>query len=144
MSQAAKGVRRRPRNLLQRKGIVEHSSNDLPPIPEKRYFTIGEAARLCKVKTHTLRYWEKEFEELSPSKRRGRRYYQQQDLEVIRNIRSLLHDKGFTVTGARQRMADSSKSFGSQAKSDSDNYDRYRQAVREMIVELDDILNSSS
>ena len=78
---------------------------DLPPIPAKRYFTIGEVSELCGVKPHVLRYWEQEFEQLKPVKRRGnRRYYQRHDVIMIRQIRSLLYEQGFTIGGARQRM----------------------------------------
>ena len=77
-----------------------------PPIPSKRYFTIGEVGQLCDVKSHVLRYWEQEFELLKPIKRRGnRRYYQRHDIELIRLIRTLLYDQGFTIAGARQQLA---------------------------------------
>src|SRR3954467_2512640 len=79
---------------------------DLPPIPAKRYFTISEVSELCGVKPHVLRYWEQEFTQLKPVKRRGnRRYYQRQDVILIRQIRTLLYEQGFTIGGARQRMA---------------------------------------
>ena len=81
------------------------SSEELPAIPGKRYFTIGEVSELCNVKPHVLRYWEQEFPQLKPVKRRGnRRYYQRQDVLTIRLIRSLLYDQGYTIGGARQRM----------------------------------------
>ncbi len=81
------------------------SNRELPPIPAKRYFTIGEVSELCEVKPHVLRYWETEFTSLKPVKRRGnRRYYQRHDVLTIRQIRSLLYDQGFTITGARQRL----------------------------------------
>lgn len=77
----------------------------LPAVPEKRYFAIGEVARLCGVKPHVLRYWEQEFPQLCPSKRRGnRRYYQRDDVFTIRKIRHLLYEEGFTISGARQRL----------------------------------------
>jgi len=77
----------------------------LPSVPEKRYFAIGEVARLCGVKPHVLRYWEQEFPQLSPSKRRGnRRYYQRDDVYTVRKIRHLLYEEGFTISGARQRL----------------------------------------
>ncbi len=83
------------------------SSNELPPIPGKRYFTIGEVSELCAVKPHVLRYWEQEFPDLKPVKRRGnRRYYQQHDVQMVRQIRHLLYDQGFTIGGARQRLAE--------------------------------------
>jgi DNA-binding transcriptional MerR regulator len=81
------------------------ANRELPPIPAKRYFTIGEVSELCDVKPHVLRYWETEFPGLKPVKRRGnRRYYQRHDVLTIRQIRSLLYDQGFTITGARQRL----------------------------------------
>ena len=78
---------------------------ELPAIPEKRYFTIGEVSVLCAVKPHVLRYWEQEFTVLRPGKRRGsRRYYQEKDIQTARNIRELLYDRGFTINGARQEL----------------------------------------
>ena len=79
--------------------------NTLPSIPAKRYFTIGEVAQLCGVKPHVLRYWEQEFTQLRPMKRRGnRRYYQHHEVLMIRRIRDLLYDQGFTISGARNRL----------------------------------------
>lgn len=81
------------------------ASNPFPPIPAKRYFTIGEVGILCGVKPHVLRYWEQEFTQLKPVKRRGnRRYYQHQEVLLIRRIRELLYDQGFTINGARNRL----------------------------------------
>ena len=78
----------------------------LPEIPAKRYFAIGEVAELCGVRPHVLRYWEQEFPQLKPVKRRGnRRYYLREDVEVVRTIRRLLHEQGFTISGARQQLA---------------------------------------
>jgi DNA-binding transcriptional MerR regulator len=80
----------------------------LPPIPAKRYFTIGEVSELCCVKPHVLRYWEQEFTQLKPVKRRGnRRYYQHHEVLLIRRIRDLLYEQGFTISGARNRLGDS-------------------------------------
>jgi DNA-binding transcriptional MerR regulator len=80
-------------------------SKSLPPIPAKRYFTIGEVSELCGVKPHVLRYWEQEFTQLKPVKRRGnRRYYQHHEVLLIRRIRDLLYEQGFTINGARQRL----------------------------------------
>jgi DNA-binding transcriptional MerR regulator len=82
-----------------------HSKGPLPPIPAKRYFTIGEVSELCGVKPHVLRYWEQEFTQLKPVKRRGnRRYYQHHEVLLIRRIRELLYDQGFTISGARNRL----------------------------------------
>jgi DNA-binding transcriptional MerR regulator len=79
----------------------------LPPIPAKRYFTIGEVSELCGVKPYVLRYWEQEFTQLKPMKRRGnRRYYQHHEVLLVRRIRELLYDQGFTISGARNRLAD--------------------------------------
>ena len=81
--------------------------DDLPPIPAKRYFTIGEVSELCGVKPHVLRYWEQEFNQLKPVKRRGnRRYYQHHEVLLVRRIRQLLYDEGFTISGARNRLDD--------------------------------------
>lgn len=82
-------------------------NNELPIIPAKRYFTIGEVSELCDVKPHVLRYWEQEFPQLRPVKRRGnRRYYQRQDVILVREIRALLYQEGYTIGGARQRLID--------------------------------------
>ncbi len=80
-------------------------NSELPPIPAKRYFTIGEVSELCAVKPHVLRYWEQEFSQLRPVKRRGnRRYYQHHEVLLIRKIRELLYEQGFTINGARNRL----------------------------------------
>ncbi len=84
---------------------AESLSLPLPPIPAKRYFTIGEVSELCGVKPHVLRYWEQEFTQLKPVKRRGnRRYYQHHEVLLIRRIRELLYEQGFTISGARNRL----------------------------------------
>jgi DNA-binding transcriptional MerR regulator len=113
--------------------MLEPGNNDeLPPIPGKRYFTIGEVSELCAVKPHVLRYWEQEFPQLKPVKRRGnRRYYQRQDVLIIRQIRSLLYDEGFTIGGARQRLT------GEEAKTD---LSQSQQIVRQLRMELEEIL----
>jgi len=83
------------------------SKTTLPPIPAKRYFTIGEVSDLCGVKPHVLRYWEQEFTQLKPVKRRGnRRYYQHHEVILIRRIRDLLYEQGFTINGARHQLED--------------------------------------
>ena len=87
--------------------MPDHSriKTELPPIPAKRYFTIGEVSDLCAVKPHVLRYWEQEFAQLKPVKRRGnRRYYQHHEVLLIRRIRDLLYEQGFTINGARHRL----------------------------------------
>jgi len=86
--------------------MESHKPNsELPPIPAKRYFTIGEVSELCGVKAHVLRYWEQEFTQLNPVKRSGnRRYYQHHEVVLIRRIRELLYEQGFTISGARNRL----------------------------------------
>lgn len=107
-------------------------NNELPVIPGKRYFTIGEVSELCAVKPHVLRYWEQEFPQLKPVKRRGnRRYYQRDDVLTIRQIRSLLYDQGYTIGGARQRMVDESSNGGPL---------NVKAVIRETIEELEDVL----
>ena len=92
--------------LGQQKLLVPDVSSDGLAIPAKRYFTIGEVSRLCSLKSHVLRYWEQEFPQLQPNKRRGnRRYYQRHDVELICRIRHLLYEQGFTIEGARQQLA---------------------------------------
>ncbi|HAD09539.1 MAG TPA: MerR family transcriptional regulator [Porticoccaceae bacterium] len=115
--------------------MLEPSNNDqLPAIPGKRYFTIGEVSELCDVKPHVLRYWEQEFPTLSPVKRRGnRRYYQRQDVLLIRQIRSLLYDQGFTIGGARQRLE------GENVKEEAT---QTRQIVQQTVAELEEILEA--
>jgi DNA-binding transcriptional MerR regulator len=115
--------------------MLEPSNNDeLPVIPGKRYFTIGEVSDLCAVKPHVLRYWEQEFPQLKPVKRRGnRRYYQRQDVLVIRQIRSLLYDQGFTIGGARNRLE------GEDARED---LTQTQQIVRQMRTELEELLKT--
>jgi len=108
------------------------SNNELPAIPGKRYFTIGEVSDLCCVKPHVLRYWEQEFPQLKPIKRAGnRRYYQRQDVMMVRQIRDLLYDKGFTIGGARQKLS------GNDTRND---LTRSRQIVKQLRKELEDVL----
>jgi len=109
------------------------NNNELPPIPGKRYFTIGEVSELCNVKPHVLRYWEQEFPQLSPVKRRGnRRYYQRQDVIIIRQIRALLYEQGFTIGGARQQLeSDDTKTDANQSQ----------QIVRQLRAELEEVLD---
>lgn len=106
-------------------------NNELPVIPGKRYFTIGEVSELCAVKPHVLRYWEQEFPQLKPVKRRGnRRYYQRQDVLTIRQIRTLLYEQGFTIGGARQQLSADGRTDGNgELKTES------------IITELEEILS---
>tara|TARA_R110002167_G_scaffold18753_14_gene69902 strand:+ start:362 stop:721 length:360 start_codon:yes stop_codon:yes gene_type:complete len=108
-------------------------NNELPPIPGKRYFTIGEVSELCGVKAHVLRYWEQEFDDLSPVKRRGnRRYYQREDVLMIRQIRGLLYDQGYTIGGAKQKLVNDDDG-GENASSNG-------QLIKQMISELEEVL----
>ena len=109
-------------------------NNELPIIPGKRYFTIGEVSDLCDVKPHVLRYWEQEFPQLKPVKRRGnRRYYQRQDVLMIRQIRSLLYEQGYTIGGARLQLTDTTKEGGYMSK-------EALQALRQELEEIAEIL----
>ncbi|MCY4155145.1 MAG: MerR family transcriptional regulator [Gammaproteobacteria bacterium] len=112
--------------------MLEPTQNsELPAIPTKRYFTIGEVSDLCAVKSHVLRYWEQEFPQLKPLKRRGnRRYYQRQDVILIRQIRSLLYEQGFTISGARHRLS------SDEAKEDSN---QSQQIIRQLCTELEKV-----
>jgi len=106
-------------------------NNELPPIPAKRYFTIGEVSELCDVKPHVLRYWEQEFPQLSPVKRRGnRRYYQRQDVILVREIRALLYHAGYTIGGARQRLT---------GEGESNAVAMDQALVKNMIIELKEL-----
>ena len=109
------------------------NNNELPAIPGKRYFTIGEVSELCGVKPHVLRYWEQEFPQLKPVKRRGnRRYYQRQDVLLIRQIRSLLYEHGYTIGGARLKLnGDDSKEDNIQS----------HQIIMQVRSELEDLLS---
>lgn len=109
------------------------NNNELPPIPGKRYFTIGEVSELCGVKPHVLRYWEQEFPQLKPVKRRGnRRYYQRQDVIIIRQIRALLYEQGFTIGGARQQLE------GDDNKTDAN---QSQQIIKQLRAELEEVLD---
>lgn len=117
--------------------MIETSHRDaaqeaLPAIPAKRYFTIGEVSELCGVKPHVLRYWEQEFAQLSPDKRRGnRRYYQRTDVIMIRQIRSLLYEQGYTIVGARQQLS------GEHARWDQS---QSQQIIKQLRLELEEVL----
>ena len=107
------------------------NNNELPVIPGKRYFTIGEVSELCGVKPHVLRYWEQEFTQLKPVKRRGnRRYYQRHDVVLIREIRSLLYEEGFTIGGARQRL---------ESEVQPESGTNKKQLMHELLAELEEI-----
>ena len=100
---------------------VQPENIELPPIPAKRYFTIGEVSELCCVKPHVLRYWEQEFIQLKPVKRRGnRRYYQHHEVLLVRRIRELLYREGFTISGARNRLEE----LGEQKREEADRVEQ--------------------
>ncbi len=103
---------------------MDRVESGLPPIPAKRYFTIGEVSELCLVKPYVLRYWEQEFVQLKPMKRRGnRRYYQHHEVLLIRRIRELLYDQGFTISGARNQLAEQGGRHGATVDLDDDQED---------------------
>ena len=118
----------------------ENTNEPLPPIPAKRYFTIGEVSELCAVKPHVLRYWEQEFTQLKPLKRRGnRRYYQHHEVLLVRRIRDLLYRDGFTISGARNQLGESVI----RAQEDADESTRLRgeiakarSSLKELLAEL--------
>ena len=118
--------------------MLDPSSEELPPIPAKRYFTIGEVSELCSVKPHVLRYWEQEFPQLQPVKRRGnRRYYQRHEVELIRTIRRLLYIEGYTISGAGNRLREEKQNSGSQGENKKP-YDR----VIEELTKISELLRS--
>lgn len=118
--------------MLESSTESTEQTESLPTIPNKRYFTIGEVSELCAVKPHVLRYWEQEFPELKPVKRRGnRRYYQRHDVLLIRQIRSLLYEKGYTIGGARQQLS---------SEEIKDDNNQSQQLVRQLRTELEDVL----
>ena len=109
----------------------------LPPIPAKRYFTIGEVSELCAVKPHVLRYWEQEFTQLKPVKRRGnRRYYQHHEVLLIRRIRDLLYDQGFTISGARNKLGDAVI----RTHEDQEESAKLRGVIAELRMEIAELL----
>ena len=107
-------------------------SDAMPAIPAKRYFTIGEVSELCRVKPHVLRYWEQEFTQLKPIKRRGnRRYYQHHEVLLVRRIRELLYEQGFTISGARNKLV---------VENDLSDPNQRSAVIRQLIQELEDVL----
>jgi DNA-binding transcriptional MerR regulator len=116
-------------------------NNELPEIPGKRYFTIGEVSELCAVKPHVLRYWEQEFNQLNPVKRRGnRRYYQRDDVMLIRQIRSFLYEDGYTIGGARLKLV-SEKQAPAVESAAAATTATDQSLVRHMINELETVLS---
>lgn len=118
--------------------MLDPSGFELPPIPSKRYFTIGEVSKLCVVKPHVLRYWEQEFPQLNPVKRRGnRRYYQRHEVQLIRQIKALLYGEGFTISGARARLQQLA-SEGSPVEAPGLG-DQGSKLINQLIAELDEV-----
>ena len=113
---------------------MNREASQLPTIPSKRYFTISEASNLCNVEAHVLRYWEQEFSQLSPIKRRGnRRYYQRHDVMLIRHIKELLYDNGYTIKGAKQKLSDEASDQETKSSSIS--------AIRSELESIIDLLD---
>lgn len=117
------------------KRTKRNGASELPAIPDKRYFTISEVGYLCGVKTYVLRYWEQEFPSLKPTKRRGnRRYYQKQDVLLVRQIRKLLYEDGFTIEGARSQLLSTSNTISQPVKLDD--------ITKKVIAELEMVLQN--
>jgi len=113
----------------------------LPPIPAKRYFTIGEVSELCGVKPHVLRYWEQEFTQLKPVKRRGnRRYYQHHEVLLIRRIRELLYEQGFTISGARNKLDSRTANSGEELVAGALSLEIDAMGIRQELTEILNIL----
>ena len=113
---------------------MNSEDSQLPTIPSKRYFTISEASNLCNVEAHVLRYWEQEFSQLNPIKRRGnRRYYQRHDVMLIRHIKELLYNNGYTIKGAKQKLSDEA--------SDQETKDSTVSAIRSELESIIDLLD---
>ncbi len=113
---------------------------DLPPIPDKLYFTIGEVGSLCLVKPYVLRYWEQEFPQLSPTTRRGkRRYYQRSDILLIRRIRNLLYEQGFTIDGARTKLKNDDKNKNSSNIIDTGTTKFIKNAISQLTQVLSEL-----
>jgi DNA-binding transcriptional MerR regulator len=127
------GMKYKTPHLSRNNRRKQNNQQALPTIPDKRYFTIGEVGLLCGVKPHVLRYWEQEFPQLSPVKRRGnRRYYQNKDVLLVRQIRQLLYDNGFTIEGARVQLNSPSTETSTVVETDT--------VVKRLIVDLEDVL----
>lgn len=125
----------KPQLLSNRNKRKQQSEKDLPAIPDKRYFTISEVGHLCAVKAYVLRYWEQEFPQLKPVKRRGnRRYYQQQDIMLVRQIRKLLYDDGFTIEGARAQLSNTPEPVSQSVKVNA--------MVKKVIADLESVLQN--
>src|SRR3990167_1591117 len=123
------------RDIPLRKNKKERLTHELPPIPDKLYFTISEVGDLCAVKAYVLRYWEQEFPHLKPVKRRGnRRYYQYRDILLVRQIKKLLYEDGFTIEGARSQLTSKPAAISQSVKSNA--------VVKKIIAELETVLHN--
>lgn len=121
--------------LVSKINRKRHAKKDLPAIPDKRYFTISEVSDLCAVKAYVLRYWEQEFSQLKPVKRRGnRRYYQEQDILLVRQIKKLLYEDGFTIEGARSQLSNTPQTVSQSIKMNT--------IVKKVIAELESVLQN--
>ncbi|HTJ96801.1 MAG TPA: MerR family transcriptional regulator [Rhodocyclaceae bacterium] len=117
---------------------------ELPPIPAKRYFTIGEVSELCGVKPHVLRYWEQEFTQLKPVKRRGnRRYYQHHEVLLVRRIRELLYQEGFTISGARNRLDEPHTGSAREVRAEEPQAHSSSGGLRAELASIIDLLRSA-
>lgn len=122
-------------NRVNKNSKRSQRTSDLPAIPDKRYFTISEVSQLCAVKAYVLRYWEQEFPQLKPIKRQGnRRYYQAQDVLLIRQIRKLLYTDGFTIEGARAQLSNTPESVSQSVKMNA--------TIKKIIAELESVLHN--
>lgn len=127
------GKKRKTARVSRNSRRKQSNQKALPAIPDKRYFTIGEVSKLCGVQPHVLRYWEQEFKSLSPVKRQGnRRYYQQKDILLVRQIRQLLYDKGYTIEGARAQLTSSAGEVSPSVEANA--------VVKKIIAELENVL----
>ncbi|MDP0588612.1 MAG: MerR family transcriptional regulator [Candidatus Endonucleobacter bathymodioli] len=130
----------------------ELRTSELPVIPDKIYFTIGEVSDLCRVKSHVLRYWEQEFKQLSPMRRGNRRYYRRADVLLIRKIRNLLYDQRFTIDGARWQLScrkastpkDETHLSASPNKQQGQDAQYYRRLIQQTIVDLESLMEQMS
>lgn len=122
--------------------MLNTGTMDLPAIPGKRYFTIGEVSKLCDIKPHVLRYWEQEFDQLKPVKRRGnRRYYQRHEVELVRTIRALLYADGFTISGARIKLESIENGEDQATNVKMASAADAKKTIAQIIKELDEVVS---
>ncbi len=122
--------------------MLDTGAMDLPAIPGKRYFTIGEVSKLCDIKPHVLRYWEQEFDQLKPVKRRGnRRYYQRHEVKLVRTIRQLLYAEGFTISGARVKLESSGGMEVEASSNTAISTADMKKTITQIVKELDEVVS---